>query len=66
MVHKREFQVRGNQMPNISLNDLTDATCRRISLIQAESQFKDGETLRLKDILLGLVELESIHAIAML
>jgi len=53
-------------MPNISLNDLTDATCRRISLIQAESQFKDGETLRLKDILLGLVELESIHAIAML
>jgi hypothetical protein len=53
-------------MPNISLNDLTDETRHRIALIQAEAQFKDGETLRLKDVLCGLIELGSIRAIAMM
>ena len=53
-------------MPTINLHDLTDETNHRIALIQAEAQFKSGETLRLKDILLGLVELGSIRAAALL
>jgi len=53
-------------MPNISLHDLTPEARHRISLIQAEAQFKSGETLRLKDILCGLIELGSIRAAALL
>jgi hypothetical protein len=49
-------------MATIDMDRLTAETRSRIAMIQAKAAFQNGETLRLSDVLLGLIELGSVRA----